>query len=219
MGQLFACTSCNKNKRDNAPLDFDIGVEIKQGKGIENGSYEESDIDSNLNVSKEKLNANSSKNGDNDKENGNSKVAQEAENNDRIGVTETSVLNGNELVSEDNNAKLSKFEETRSNKEDDFSDENKDIVEEGINDQTKSSHITFPQDSTDQNIDHEKVSNKGVEVEVTPKGEDNQTADDKHSQSHIQENDKNIGKETTELNDVKTTNMSSPTKNSKVTSY
>ena len=56
-------------------------------------------------------------------------------------------------------------------------------------------------------------------MEVTPNREDNQTADDKLSQSHIQENIKNIGKETSESNDVQTTNMSFPTKNAKVFTY
>ena len=190
MGQIFSCTRCNKNKRDNAPLDFDIGVELKQEKGIENASYDESDIDSNLNVSKEKLDATSAVNGDNDKAIPNSKVAQAVENNDRIAGTETSVVQGKEIVSEDNKSKLSKSEEIQSDKEYNSSDDNKGIVEEGINNQSKSSHITLAKDSAGQNIDHANVSSKEVEVAYNQKKEENQTIDEKHSPSHIQENNK-----------------------------
>lgn len=194
MGQIFSCTRCNKNKRDNEPLDFDIGVELKQEKGVENASYDESDIDSNLNVSKEKLDAAGSVNGDNNQANRNSIVGQVAENNDRNAVTKTSVFQGKELVPDDNKVKLSKSEEIRGDKQDNYSDDNKDMVEGDINDQTKSRHIPLPQnnDFTNQNIDLENSSNKGVDVDVKPKREDNQTVDENHFTTLIQGNDRTL---------------------------
>ena len=55
MGQIFSCGPCNKNKKDSEPLDFNIGVEIKQDKHENNDSDNESDIEIKLTASNEEL--------------------------------------------------------------------------------------------------------------------------------------------------------------------
>ena len=169
MGQIFSCAPCNKNKKDNEPLDFNIGVEVKEEKYIKNCSDDESVIDIKPDPLNEEKVVTSSGGIENAKVDNNIKNAKDAEKSVKSVVVESA--DSKQTISALEEDKPKSIAETMEMKNNGVSNAAKTFVEEGNKDKTMAHDISTIKDNNtmEKTIGLENVTNEALNVKQTSK--------------------------------------------------